>query len=131
MDVLTVKQRSFCMSKIRSKHTGPEMVVRQLLRAIGLRYRLSSRLPGKPDIKIVGKPTVIFIDGCFWHGCKKHSKVPKTNKLYWTKKLNGNKFRDVQATRTLKANGYNVVRIWEHETKNLEKLIIKLRHKIQ
>ena len=93
MDNLTKKQRHLCMSRIKSKDTKPELVVRKILNRHKIRYSLhSKRLPGKPDIVVSKKRKVIFINGCFWHqhkGCKRQA-LPKSNKKYWLKKLKNN-----------------------------------------
>jgi len=118
MDVLTAQQRSHCMSRIRGKNTKPEKLLRKALWAAGLRYRLHGRLPGKPDLVFSKAKVSIFIDGCFWHGCPQHGVRPKTNKKFWNKKIGGNKQRDVKVRNLLKAQGWVVVRFWEHEIKN-------------
>jgi len=85
------------MSKIRSKNTGPEMILRKALFARGFRYRVNDRrLPGTPDIVLSKYRTVIFVHGCFWHGhdgCK-HASTPKTNTVFWVEKIATNKKRD-------------------------------------
>ncbi|GIW62202.1 MAG: very short patch repair endonuclease [Patescibacteria group bacterium] len=90
MDNLTKEQRRICMSRIRSKDTKPEKIVKKILTQFGLRYRLhNAKLPGKPDIVISKMKTIFFINGCFWHqhkGCKKQA-VPKANIEYWGAKL--------------------------------------------
>jgi DNA mismatch endonuclease (patch repair protein) len=72
---------------------------------------------GKPDIVFKQQNLVVFIDGCFWHGCRQHSRLPKSNVAYWRKKINGNKRRDRRITHELRRQGWRVVRIWEHETR--------------
>lgn len=126
MDVLTKKQRSYCMSQIRGKQTQPEKIVRTIIRNLGLKYRLNSKLPSKPDLVIQGKKTIVFIDGCFWHGCKKHFKIPTTNQKYWKNKIKANTLRDSKNRRVLKTRGYKVIRIWEHETKDVCRLTERL-----
>lgn len=114
-DVMTPAQRSRCMSRIRGKDTGPEMALRKALWAVGLRYRLHYKLPGKPDIVFPGKKVAVFVDGCFWHGCPEHGVQPKTRAEFWRAKISKNRERDRRVTSTLKSNGWVVVRIWEHE----------------
>ena len=93
MDNLTKKQRSLCMSKIRSRDTQPEKIVRKALRQCGWSYRLhAGRLPGRPDVVIPKSKTIIFVNGCFWHqhkGCGRRS-MPKANVSYWSRKLRRN-----------------------------------------
>ncbi|MBV5330159.1 MAG: DNA mismatch endonuclease Vsr [Chlorobium sp.] len=125
MDHLSTKDRSLNMSKIRSKHTKPEMIVRSMLHRMGYRFRLHvKKLPGKPDIVLKKYNTIIFCNGCFWHqhpGCKKAA-VPKTNQSYWLPKLNKNVTRYVDIVTELKEMGWYVTTIWECETKDPETL---------
>jgi DNA mismatch endonuclease (patch repair protein) len=130
MDVLTLSQRKYCMSKIRSKNTNPEKVVRAVVRALGYRYSLNSELPGKPDMKIIGHPVVIFVDGCFWHRCPKHFNIPQTNRNFWLEKIGKNRVRDTKVKNLLVEKGYKVIRIWEHEIKNPARLMIDLRRRL-
>jgi len=115
-DVHTKKQRSYNMSRIRSKDTKPEMLVRKFLHANGFRFRLHVKdLPGKPDIVLPKYKTVIFVHGCFWHGhnnCKYYV-VPKTRTEWWLNKINGNTANDAKAIKALKKDGWKVINIWE------------------
>lgn len=114
-DVMSPKQRSRCMSRIKGKDTKPELVLRRALWAQGLRYRLNYKLPGRPDIVFIGARVVVFVDGCFWHGCPIHSVQPKSNVEFWKSKLSGNKERDLLVSSRLEAMGWRVLRFWEHE----------------
>lgn len=128
VDVLSQKQRSYCMSRIRSKNTSPEVMLRKCIFRMGLRYRVKTSLIGKPDIVFTKKRVVVFIDGCFWHGCPLHSKSPSTNIEYWSKKLSRNIERDGLVTSELIAQGWYVLRIWEHEIKiNIEQCVQKIQ----
>jgi DNA mismatch endonuclease (patch repair protein) len=115
MDVLTPRQRSHCMSQIRGKNTGPELVIRKALWALKLRYRTHAAIPGRPDIIFSAARVAVFIDGCFWHGCALHGVRPKTNRDFWREKIHKNKARDRRVTRLLFAEGWSVLRFWEHE----------------
>lgn len=135
-DVHSPQTRSYNMSRIKSKNTRPEMLVRKFLFANGFRYRLhSSKLPGKPDIILPKYKTVIFVHGCFWHGhdCIGH-KIPKTNKKFWTDKISNNMNRDKQQVKQLKKLGWQVIEIWQCNLKpsviekNLYKVLNKLRN---
>ena len=120
MDVLTSEQRSRCMAAIKGKDTKPEMMVRKFLFSKGLRYRVNNRkLPGSPDIVLKKYKTVVFIDGCFWHGHEgcKYYRLPKTNEEFWSHKINANIARDNANTKDLKLAGWKVIRIWECEIK--------------
>ena len=104
------------MSRIRSSNTKPELLVRKFLFTHGYRYRLNVKtLPGKPDIVLPKYKTVIFVNGCFWHGhsnCK-YFKIPKTRTQWWTDKINTNKANDTKAVKALKKNGWKVIIVWE------------------
>lgn len=114
-DVMTVEQRSQCMSRIRGKDTGPEMKLRLALWSRGLRYRLHYNIPGRPDVVFPGKRIAIFVDGCFWHGCPLHGVRPKTNAVFWHSKIQGNIRRDAKVTKILGQLGWCVFRFWEHQ----------------
>jgi len=109
------------MSRIRSKDTKPEMLVRKYLFSKGFRFRLhDKKLPGKPDIVLPKYNTLIFIHGCFWHGhnnCK-YFVVPKTRTDWWLNKIEGNKSKDVQVYAALNSCSYKVIEIWECELKS-------------
>jgi DNA mismatch endonuclease (patch repair protein) len=93
VDHLSLEKRSWNMSRIRSKNTKPELIVRKVLHNSGIRYRLHAKdLPGKPDLSNKSKGFAIFVNGCFWHqheGCKR-ANIPKSNKEYWVSKLERN-----------------------------------------
>jgi DNA mismatch endonuclease (patch repair protein) len=117
-DVLTPDQRRFNMSRIKGSDTGPEKLLRSGLHARGLRFRLHRRdLPGCPDIVFPASRIAVFVDGCFWHGCPLHGARPKSNRTFWRKKLSRNKKRDKEVTALLEAQGWTVMRYWEHEIK--------------
>ena len=117
---MTPLQRHKCMSHIRSKDTKPEQLVRQALWHNGFRYRLHvNGLPGKPDIVLPKYRTVIFINGCFWHGHEgcRYYVIPKTNTSFWLDKITSNKARDTRDESALSKAGWRVVTIWECELK--------------
>ena len=127
MDIWSKEKRSEVMSKIRSKDTKPEILVRKMLFARGYRYRLHVKnLPGKPDIVMPKYKAAIFVHGCFWHlhsGCREGT-IPKTRTEYWEKKLLGNRERDKKHRRALRKAGWRVLRLWECEVeKNPDKII--------
>lgn len=134
VDVLTKKQRQYCMSRIQGKDTKPEMVVRKLVFALGYRYRLhDKKLLGKPDLVFPGRHKVIFVHGCFWHrhNCKYGKVIPQTRKQFWEEKLNKNKERDKKNKRKLQKLEWDVLVVWECETKDVKKskhLISKLNN---
>ncbi|MFF9405863.1 very short patch repair endonuclease [Streptomyces anandii] len=107
------------MSRQSSRDTVPEVAVRRLLHASGLRYRVNVPVPGMPrrtiDIVFGKYKIAIFMDGCFWHGCPEHATQPKANSEWWRKKLDRNMSRDVETTGHLTEAGWTVLRFWEHE----------------
>lgn len=117
-DVLTKEQRHLNMSHIRGKDTRPEEIVRKYLFSKGYRYRKNdSRYPGKPDIVLPKYHTVIFVHGCFWHRhprCR-YATTPSTNREFWQKKFDRNTARDKNVQNQLKADGWNVIIVWECE----------------
>jgi DNA mismatch endonuclease, patch repair protein len=106
------------MSRIRGKDTAPELALRRALWANGFRYRVHTRLPGRPDICVGSLRFAIFVDGCFWHGCQIHGVKPRSNRLFWANKLRKNQQRDRAADKALRDLGWTVFRIWEHEVEN-------------
>ncbi len=116
-DVLTEKQRSYCMSKICGKNTKPELVLRKLLRLNTLKFYTNSKLPGKPDIVFPKQKLAVFVDGCFWHKCPRCFVKPATRTRFWMKKILGNVKRDKIINKTFVKSGWKVLRIWEHEIK--------------
>ena len=120
-DVHSKEVRSYNMSKIRSAHTKPELVVRKYLYSKGLRYRLhGKKLPGKPDIVLAKYKTVIFVHGCFWHGHEncKYFKLPKTRTKWWKEKIEKNRMNDISKQTMLSDMNYKVIVVWECEIKN-------------
>lgn len=120
MDTLSRDQRSKNMAAIRSRDSSPELKVRRALFKAGLRYRLyDKRLPGRPDIVFPGRRLVVFVHGCFWHGCAKcvdGTRKVKSNKSYWAKKIQTNKERDARNIQKLISQGWRIEEIWECET---------------
>ena len=130
VDKLTKERRSWNMSRIKNKDTGPEMKVRSALHKMGKRFRLHRKdLPGKPDIVLPKYKTVIFVHGCYWHqhpGCK-DSTMPKSNVAFWKKKFKQNNDNDVKVTALLKGKGWNVEVIWECVANSPDKLTRRLK----
>lgn len=106
------------MQRNRGRDTSPELAVRRLLHAAGLRYRVDFAPLGgrrRADIVFTRKRIAVFIDGCFWHGCPIHATRPKANADYWGPKLDRNIERDLETTASLESAGWTVLRFWEHE----------------
>ncbi len=120
MDIYSREKRSEIMSKVRTKGTNPETIVRKKLHALGFRFRLhAQKLPGKPDIVLPKHQSVVFVHGCFWHhhkGCSK-SKMPSTNTEFWETKISANVQRDKRNISQLKRLGLRVFIVWECEAK--------------
>lgn len=106
------------MSEQRTIGTTPELALRKVLFAMGMRYRVGYKVPGMPrrsiDIAFPGPKVAVFIDGCFWHGCPEHCIPPKNNADWWKAKLERNVARDKETTEHLQQSGWTVVRLWEH-----------------
>lgn len=134
-DVKDKAARSRNMAAIKSKNTKPEEMVRKYLFSKGFRYRKNdSRLIGKPDIVLPKYKTVIFVNGCFWHGhdgCH-YFVVPKTNTEFWTNKIQNNKSRDASIQEELARLNWKIITVWEcelrqnHGTARLEKLCTEI-----
>ncbi len=130
-DVHSPTRRSYNMSRIKSKNTKPELLIRKVLHANGFRFRLhDQRLPGTPDIVLKKYMTLVFINGCFWHGhtnCKYYI-IPKTRKDWWVNKINTTALNDKKNLTLLHEAGWKIITIWECELKRdkIQKTLIKL-----
>jgi DNA mismatch endonuclease (patch repair protein) len=109
------------MSRNRRRDTKPELLLRRVLHARGLRYRVDypikvGEVTVRPDVVFTRRQIAVFLDGCFWHGCPQHGNVPDRNRAYWLPKLARNLARDAAVTTALTQAGWAVVRAWEHES---------------
>ena len=131
-DKFSKQKRSEIMSKVRNKDSKIEILLRKELWRNGFRYRKNStKYFGKPDIVLPKHQTVIFVDSCFWHGCKKHGSMPQTRREFWETKISRNKARDKEVSRFYKKEGWNIIRIWEHDIAgDLSSLLKKVFKKI-
>jgi DNA mismatch endonuclease, patch repair protein len=133
-DVFSKEKRSQVMSQIRgygNKET--ELALAKLMRCAHISgWRRNQKLFGKPDFAFLKFKLVIFIDGCFWHSCPipKHSPLPKTRSEWWKNKLDQNRIRDRKVNRTLAKMGWRVIRVWEHELRDKDKVIKRLERAI-
>jgi len=131
-EIFDKTKRSDIMAKVKGKNTMPELVIRKLLFKMGYRYRLHCNdLPGKPDIVLPKYNYVVFVHGCFWHSCPSCRRAqirPVNNAEYWNNKLDRNIERDKNNKKKLKKLGWNVLVIWECETKKakIDKLSLKI-----
>lgn len=108
------------MAAIRRVDTKPELALRSALHRLGYRFRRDLRLDVaghwvRPDVVFTRRQVAVFVDGCFWHGCPQHGRLPRVNERYWTPKLAGNVARDQRNVAALNAAGWTVVRLWEHQ----------------
>lgn len=129
---MTVEQRSRNMAAVRGRgNASTELVLARLFRKNRITgWKRHAAVFGRPDFVFIKQKIAVFVDGCFWHGCKKHRSVPESNKKFWTGKLKQNRLRDRKVTIVLRKRGWRVIRVWEHElkSKNIEipkKLVIK------
>ncbi len=133
-DKLSKEKRGWNMSRIKSKDTKPELLIRKALYKLGYRYRLHKKeVPGRPDIVLNRLKTLVFVNGCFWHrheGCREASR-PKTNSEFWENKIRKNVERDVRNYTTLQSLHWKVIVIWECEISNdIEQNINLLKKKL-
>jgi DNA mismatch endonuclease (patch repair protein) len=129
MDRISTEARSALMSKVRGKDTTPEMTVRRLSHRLGYRYRLHAKeLPGHPDLVFPSRRKVIFVNGCFWHRhrCSSGRETPKSRMDFWLPKLERNRKRDIENQRRLRRMGWDVLVIWECQTRSLSSLEAKV-----
>lgn len=126
MDILTQKKRSEVMSRIKGKgNKATELAFIKMLRINGITgWRRHLDIVGKPDFVFMKKKIVVFVDGCFWHCCPLHFQYPKTNKMFWRKKLNSNKLHDREVNKKLKSDGWSVLRFWEHSIENNPQTVV-------
>ncbi len=127
-DVFTRAKRSEVMSRIRGRgNRDTELALMILLRRHRVTgWRRNQTLFGKPDFVFLKARVAVFVDGCFWHGCPKHSNVPVNNRLFWKRKFAVNKARDRHVNLTLRRANWRVIRIWEHDLRKPERCIARL-----
>jgi DNA mismatch endonuclease (patch repair protein) len=131
-DVFTKAKRSQVMSRIRSRgNKETEVALMRLFRRQGITgWRRHPPVFGRPDFVFPKLKLAVFVDGCFWHRCPKHSNLPKNNRAFWKRKLESNVRRDRLVGRTLRARGWHVLRVWQHElARRNEKRLIRRIHR--
>src|SRR5208337_1444766 len=122
-DQFNPEMRSWIMRQVRSKDTKPEVLVRKMAHAMGYRFRIHCReLPGCPDIVFPGHQSIIFVNGCFWHGhsCRR-AKLPSSRQDYWIRKIEATKVRDRMHLRKLRSMGWQVLSIWECQLSDIDR----------
>lgn len=119
MDTLSKRERSRRMAAVRSTgNKATELKLISIFRANGITgWRRNQHLAGKPDFVFRRERVAVFVDGCFWHGCRRHCRTPRSHRSYWQRKIARNVARDRSTTRALRASGWRVVRVWEHSLK--------------
>jgi DNA mismatch endonuclease (patch repair protein) len=128
-DNLTAAQRRACMQAVKGRDTRPERLVRSILHGLGCRFALHrADLPGKPDIVMPARERVVLVHGCFWHGhtCARGGREPAENAEYWRGKIQRNRRRDRRTLAALRRAGWQVLVVWECETRNATKLTTRL-----
>jgi len=117
-DILTKKQRSYNMSRVKCSKTKPELRLKPVMKMLGFAYQ--PKIYGRPDFASKKLKIAVFVDGCFWHKCHKHFKAPKQNAKFWRAKIAGNVVRDREVTEKLRKLGWTVMRVWEHNVRKLK-----------
>ncbi len=132
-DVFTKEKRSEVMSRIKGKgNKDTELAMIKILRKHHLAgWRRNQVVMGKPDFIFPKQRVALFVDGCFWHGCPKHSNIPQNNREFWEKKLLGNMDRDKLVSKELRKVGWKVVRVWEHELSNSDRVVKRILAALQ
>lgn len=130
MDTLSREKRSWNMSRIRGRDTTPEKIARSAIRKLGYRLQLNVKdLPGRPDIVLPRRKTVVFIHGCFWHRhprCR-FTYTPKTRRTFWQRKFAENRDRDTRVRRQLRKLGWEIITVWECQTDDMKTLTVRLK----
>jgi len=123
-DIFSKRKRSLVMAAVRSKgNKDTELKMVSILRAYGITgWRRHRPMPGKPDFIFPKQRLAVFVDGCFWHGCRRHCRMPHDNRRYWQAKISRNAARDRATTRLLRQAGWRVLRVCEHELKDDSKV---------
>jgi DNA mismatch endonuclease (patch repair protein) len=128
-DPLSKADRAALMSRIRSKNTGPELIVRSCVHRLGYRFRLHDRtLPGSPDLVFKRLKSVVLVHGCFWHRhprCR-YAYTPKSRQEFWTAKFQANVVRDRRTVKQLRLMGWRVLIVWECQTHDAKRLETRL-----
>jgi DNA mismatch endonuclease (patch repair protein) len=133
VDQFTKEKRSQIMRSVRTQDTAPEIRLRRALWKAGLRYRTRTQIErAKPDVAFLGKRVLVFVDGCFWHGCPHHYTKPVENAAFWQAKIEKNRARDARNNQTLEARGWRVLRFWECEVeKELERVVDRIKSRLE
>ena len=128
-DVFSKRKRSQVMAAVRGRaNRSTELRLVRIFRKNRIRgWRRHSSIAGNADFMFRERRLVVFVDGCFWHGCPKHLRMPKSNTKYWRRKIDCNRVRDTSVSKLLRQRGWTVLRIWEHELRNEARLLRRIR----
>jgi len=131
-DVFSPAKRSEIMAKVKSRENrATELRLIQVFRDFEIQgWRRRARVFGKPDFVFSAVRLAVFVDGCFWHGCPSHHRLPSSNRSFWMRKLERNKERDRLVCRELKKMGWSVLRIWQHELRKPKLVVGKVRRSL-
>lgn len=128
-DTLTKAQRSWTMSRIRSRWTSAEKAVHGFLKGLRIKHRMHPKIEGSPDVLVPDQRKAVFLHGCFWHKCPACYIEPKSRKKYWLPKIERNVRRDKENEKLIRKNGWKIVKIWEHEFKRNKARLPKFLYK--
>ena len=133
VDIYSKSKRSEIMSHVRNRKTSAENKVAHLLKELKVKFRRNVRsLPGEPDFLVTSAKTVVFVHGCFWHNhsnCNR-AKLPKSNRSFWKRKIEGNRKRDERIARLLRKEGWHVITVWQCALRNPEHVLRRLRRMV-
>lgn len=133
VDIYSKSKRSEIMSHVRNRKTSAENKVAHLLKELKVKFRRNVRsLPGEPDFLVSSAKTVVFVHGCFWHNhsnCNR-AKLPKSNRRFWKRKIEGNRKRDERIARLLRKEGWHVITVWQCALRNPERVLRRLRRMV-
>ena len=133
VDIYSKSKRSEIMSHVRNRKTSAENKVAHLLKELKVKFRRNVRsLPGEPDLLVTSAKTVVFVHGCFWHNhsnCNR-AKLPKSNRRFWKRKIEGNRKRDKRIARLLRKEGWHVITVWQCALRNPEHVLRRLRRMV-
>src|SRR3954469_7146062 len=123
MDSVSKEARSRIMSRVKQRDSRIELRLRLALWRAGVRYRKHVRVFGTPDLVLRRARILIFVDSCFWHGCRYHCRRPKSNVAFWATKIARNRWRDRRVNRYYRRRGWTVIRFWEHQLDDVDRCV--------
>jgi DNA mismatch endonuclease (patch repair protein) len=132
-DVFTKSKRSQIMAAIRSRgNKATELKLASLFRTVGITgWRRHQSLPGRPDFIFRHQRLAVFVDGCFWHGCRRHCRIPQANREYWQLKIARNRVHDRHVSRLLRSRGWRVLRLWGHDLRHPDAVLTRITFELR